>query len=262
MAEPKPGQGGQASFDAIYVSPHLDDVALSAAGQIGRRVSRGERVLIVTLFAGDEPAQAVLSPLAAGFHRRLGRQRRVVQMRRLEDRAAWELLGACHRHQEWPEAVYRIGAGGGRALYPSLRSLFGRPAPEEPLGRSLRECLERLPRCPRLFAPLGVGGHVDHVLAAEAARQAIPADRLHFYEEFLYVEADGAVEAALAATGGRWASEVLTLEPGELRLRLDASACYHSQIGPLFGSRPSMEERTSAQLRRTGGERVWRRVYS
>ncbi|MEZ4728018.1 MAG: PIG-L family deacetylase [Caldilineaceae bacterium] len=42
-------------YDAIYLSPHLDDVALSCGGQIFGATRTGQRVLIVTITAGDPP---------------------------------------------------------------------------------------------------------------------------------------------------------------------------------------------------------------
>ncbi len=40
-------------YEHIYLSPHLDDVALSCGGRIVKQRSKGENVLVVTVFTGD-----------------------------------------------------------------------------------------------------------------------------------------------------------------------------------------------------------------
>ncbi len=67
----------------------------------------------------------------------------------------------------------RLDSETGKALYADMESLFGDPRSADGkllsrLGSRLRE----LPRHRRIFAPLGVGGHVDHRLACRAAEQA------------------------------------------------------------------------------------------
>jgi len=52
----------------------------------------------------------------------------------------------------------------------------------------------------RVFAPLGLGGHVDHRLVREGARRVVPVERLAFYEDRPYAcylsESDVAAAAA------------------------------------------------------------------
>ena len=45
-------------YAALYLSPHLDDAALSCGGQIAQATRQGRRVLIVTVMAGDPPMEA------------------------------------------------------------------------------------------------------------------------------------------------------------------------------------------------------------
>ncbi|MFQ5421191.1 MAG: PIG-L family deacetylase, partial [Anaerolineae bacterium] len=56
-------------YDAIYLSPHLDDAALSCGGQIFTRTSAGESVLVVTVMAGDAPP-GLSSPIVEELHGR------------------------------------------------------------------------------------------------------------------------------------------------------------------------------------------------
>ena len=81
--------------DSIYLSPHLDDVALSCGGQIHQLTHRpgGQEVLIVTLMAGVPPPGPVSAfareqHVAWGFaadepdHQEIGRV--VVEARRAD----------------------------------------------------------------------------------------------------------------------------------------------------------------------------------
>src|SRR5262245_47243408 len=43
------------SADVLYVSPHADDVAFSAAGQLARDVAAGARAVVFTVFEPPEP---------------------------------------------------------------------------------------------------------------------------------------------------------------------------------------------------------------
>ena len=40
-------------YNHVYLSPHLDDIALSCAGRIAAQVAAGELVLVVTVFSGS-----------------------------------------------------------------------------------------------------------------------------------------------------------------------------------------------------------------
>ncbi len=57
----------------IFVSPHLDDVVLSAPGRVLARTERGERVVVLTVFSEGDARYAG---------------------RREEDRSALAILGA------------------------------------------------------------------------------------------------------------------------------------------------------------------------
>src|SRR5688500_5967071 len=88
-------------YDWIYFSPHLDDVALSCGGQIYTATQAGERVLIVTVTAGDPVAP--VSTYAASLHSRWKLVTDATQVRREEDLAACAILGADAIHWTVPD---------------------------------------------------------------------------------------------------------------------------------------------------------------
>ncbi len=242
---------------AIYLSPHLDDVALSCGGQIARRARAGDEVLVVTVFAGDEPGSG-LSGLARRLHRVFGLDREVVAARRREDLAGCRRLGAAAEHWDLLEAIYRREPLVGAHLYPDLESLFGTiRAADDDLRAALRERLRGLPGGAAVFAPLAVGGHVDHRLLREAAEAEL-TPRLAYWEDYPYVEKWRALGRALGAPRG-WRPETLPLDEDDLAAKIEAVAAFRSQVGALFGSRRKLERRVRRRARRLGGERVWRK---
>jgi LmbE family N-acetylglucosaminyl deacetylase len=118
--------------------------------------------------------------------------------------------------------------------------------------------LAGLPPVKRVFAPLAVGGHVDHRLTHHAAVRVF-GDRLACYEDFPYARKRRARWLALWR-GGRpwgWRSESIALDDRALSRKCQAVACYTSQIGTLFGSSEAMERRIRDFSHGRGGERLW-----
>jgi LmbE family N-acetylglucosaminyl deacetylase len=240
--------------DALYLSPHLDDVALSCGGQIQRRTERGERVVVLTLLAGDEPSE--LGPLARELHRIWKLEKGVVRARRAEDAEWARALGAVAEHGELLEALYRRDPASGEPLYGELDDLFAAPHPADRCEEELVLELAGHGKAEEVFAPLAVGGHVDHRLVRRAAERVFGGS-LAFYEELPYAEESGAVEQALGEPEA-WEAEVVALEDRQLEGKVAAATVYRSQVGPLFGSRRRMRRRLRRYARRTGGERLWR----
>ncbi len=88
---------GKSGMEWIYLSPHLDDIALSCGGLVWEQVHSGSQVSIWTICAGDPPSQAY-SDFARSFHERWGTGVWAVATRRAEDIVSCARLGAAHRH--------------------------------------------------------------------------------------------------------------------------------------------------------------------
>ena len=80
-------------YDHIYLSPHLDDAALSCGGGIAAQRAAGERALVVTLCTAAPAPDMQFSDLALEFHRKWGLAPAEVD---LFHRARTELARACH----------------------------------------------------------------------------------------------------------------------------------------------------------------------
>jgi LmbE family N-acetylglucosaminyl deacetylase len=247
---------GHDPVDAVYLSPHLDDAAFSCGGQIHARARRGERVLVVTVFAGPAPPTDRLSPFAASLHRLWGLDRSdVVEARRAEDRGAVAVLGADCLHLELSDAIYRTDEHG-QPLYPAFAALFDDTRREDDtLEASLRDALGTLPASPFVAAPLGVGAHVDHGIVHRAARAVLPRDRLWLYEDYPYAESWRARRRSTARCGG-WDKRAEPLVEADLAAKCRAISCYASQLGTAFRG-DQLERRVRRFHRRRGGERLW-----
>jgi LmbE family N-acetylglucosaminyl deacetylase len=253
----------------LYVSPHLDDVALSAGGLVHGDVQAGHQVLIASLCTQDPPPTARRSPLAAQFHEKWGHGEASYDERRHEDRAACSALGARVVHLDLPDAIYRGSPEQGH--YASAEELFRDiPAWDESFSTRAAEALrvliqERRPAA--VFGPLAVGRHVDHQHVLRSLwllRDQLDVP-LALYEDQPYAaglyprRTRDAVAAARQicpfALEGR-------LHAVDFAVKRAAILCYESQIEELFGpdgARLATLEAYGCSLGQDGAyrERVW-----
>lgn len=254
----------------VYLSPHLDDAVLSCGGAIARHAAEGEPVQVITVVTEDVEDGAILSPFAQDLHRQWGHPRRPFGLRRVEDLAAFTLLGAETRHLDYLDAIYRTD-GRGQWTVTDNATLFGEVSSADPLaGEGMVLLAERLagllapPGEQALYAPLAVGRHVDHQIVHAAARWLQERGYgVGFYEDYPYAEKPGAVEAALDAAGAaRWRLEVLPLEARHVADKVAALGYHRSQMSILFGGAEQMPSRVwaFASTRSPDGtlaERMW-----
>lgn len=237
-------------ISAIYLSPHLDDAALSCGGQIARLTRRGKRVLAVTVCAGDPPFRAVHSPFVAELHRRWAAQD-AVTARRAEDLRALQTLQAEALYLNLPDCIYRVDPRTGQPLYPNREAIFGNLAEQETfLINQLARELERLEPLwgAVVYVPLGAGHHVDHQLVRLAAeRWGAPGGHLVYYEDYPYAETPAELARALA--GSRLIPVVIRLSQQDIQRKIRAVARYKSQLSTFFANTTEMSHRLMAFAR-------------
>lgn len=186
-------------YDAVFLSPHVDDAPVACAARLLAERERGSRVLLVVP-CGD-PAEAVPgSGWPAAFER-------------------WKIdllaLGL-------PSAAERDPA------YGSLRAVaFERQPSEDAAVAELALTLEELRRRARardVYLPLGVGGHADHRLVLEAALRVFTPGvgrNVFLYEERPAALLPGALRIRLGQLGAWLPPGTGTLDdPGLARLLL------------------------------------------
>ena len=237
---------------ALWISPHLDDAALSGGGAIASAVQAGLRQRVLTACT-RAPDPQTLSPLAAELHRRWGlAPGRVLAAREAEDRRALAVLGAEQRGLGLLDAVYRCPEH-----YRDLETLLGSPAPSDPLLNELRAALEPELRAwpqARIYAPLGVGGHVDHQQAFLLGLELAHAGReVRFYEDLPYVLRAGELERRMEGLGVTLVPELVDVSAA-IAAKIAAIAAYQSQLSSLFGSAEAMPAAVSSYARAVGRE--------
>ncbi len=171
-------------YDCLFVAPHGDDVALGCPARLQYECERGRRVLVVALF---EPI-GTNTPAAQAVRR----------------------LGASYVAAGLPAARDRRAQSA-----PATRVTERGPEDEDIAFESARLLAEIGPstQAIHIYAPLGLGNSVDHLLTYEAAVRAFATEsgrNLFLYEERPEAFVPGAVRTRLALLGAR-------LPPGAAR---------------------------------------------
>jgi LmbE family N-acetylglucosaminyl deacetylase len=255
----------------LFLSPHYDDIALSVGGSVAKLSDAGRRVEEAILFSAEPDPAAPLTPFAAAMHAGWGlAPDEVIAGRRREETTAAALLGMEVRLLPFQDAIYR----GERYL--DNADLFGPVASDEAdlpakIARALAST-DRPDAGRRLYAPLAIGGHVDHQLAFAAGIDlARSGHEVWFYEDLPYAlkPANRAARmAALTAAGIALAIAAVVDVTAVWERKLSAIEAYPSQLPTVFGGGGSGHTRRAidAQLRRyaeeigggVGSERFWR----
>lgn len=257
---------GERPGTALFLSPHLDDAVFSCGGTLTLLARRGWRTVLLTAFTRSVPDPRGFA-LACQLDKGLPPEADYMHLRRKEDRRAADILGAGEVvHLDLAEAPHR-GYESAAALFAGVREEdeVWRPLAEELAGE-----LERLG--PRLvFAPQGLGSHVDHrqgiralLLALERVRRerAAREPEVLWYRDTPYaLRRPGALPPDPLPTG---ALERAVRVDAELEAKLAASAAYTTQVpfqfGPEVGLRAALwrfATEESARLGEVGAAEVF-----
>ncbi len=194
---------------ALFVSPHLDDVAFSVGAAFAALSKAGWHTILLTVFTQSVPEPTGFA-LACQTDKGIAPEVDYMALRRAEDHAAAEILGAAEViHLDHAEAPHRG--------YDSEAALFGAPHEGDDLELDL-------PTFDELFVPQGIGGHVDHLLVVRATDH-LKARRYRELPYGLRPDAPEALPGDAFAPSGR---------------KLDACAAYTSQLDFQFGGEAAM----------------------
>ena len=247
-------------YNTIYLSPHLDDVALSCGGQIWTDTTVHQSSLIVTVMAGDPP-QNTGSPYVDRLHRRWNLAENAAALRRQEDVSACRLLGSDYWHWDVPDCIYRHHPVSGEPFYVSDADIFGPVHPQEmSLVDRLVRLMAALPAHDRLVIPLTAGHHVDHQLVRLAAERGSRPERRVYYEDYPYVRDEAALAAVIPTGSGDWQAQVIPLTGTAVSAKIEAAAAFKSQISTFFNGRSDLAVQISDYVQKVGGERLWYRL--
>jgi LmbE family N-acetylglucosaminyl deacetylase len=254
----------------LFLSPHYDDVPLSAGATVRLLADRGLTPETLVVFGSEPDRDRPLSAFAEAMHERWGlTANEVIASRQAEETAAAAELGAQTRVLPFQDAIYR------GEHYLSDEDLFGSPAPEEAaLVAAIAASLD-LADSPdatvRIYAPLGIGKHVDHQIVHLAGQELASRGRdVWFYEDIPYALRPMALDTRLAEIGAAIRLEPVAHIPARSTWdrKIDAILRYPSQLETVFlqyvgvgTTRKEIDEALSAYAARAGdgtmAERFW-----
>jgi len=150
---------------AVVLSPHLDDAVLSCWSVL---TSSSDLIVVNVFTGGPRPGYVTAWDRFTGASDSLVRR----DERLREDEEALAMAGCSSVNLGFPDQQYRRRSPSTAALVSGLA--------------------DHLPRVSRVYAPAGIGGHVDHLLTREMAkaisRESVPVE---LYAELPYALTSG-----------------------------------------------------------------------
>ena len=235
---------------ALFVSPHLDDAAFSCAGTLLSLAGSGWSVCCCTVFTASMPNPQGFA-LRCQTDKGIAPETDYMALRRSEDREFARLLGIADvRHWPFAEAPHRG--------YSLPAELFDGVHEGDDIWKPIAEGLQDLVSlvdASLVFAPQGLGNHVDHLQVIAAVREAVTDDLVCWYRDTPYaIREPDALPSSLLPED---LTEQATLLTEETLARKIAGACaYESQIGFQFGGAAEVDRKLrefhQAEARRMG----------
>ncbi len=229
--------------NALFVSPHLDDVVFSCGGTLHRLAAAGWGITLATVFTASVPDPRGFA-LRCQTDKGLAPGVDYMARRRVEDRAAAGCLGLAAgglRHGPFREAPHRG--------YASAAELFAGARADDAVWTAVADWLRLLvaETGPDVaFAPQGLGNHVDHRQVIRAVL-AVPLLTGHtrWYRDTPYaLRQPGATPAPELPAGLREVAVDVSGEP--LARKVAACRAYATQLGFQFGGAEAVEPELGA----------------
>ncbi len=211
---------------ALFISPHLDDVAFSCGGTLIRLVEEGWRVCLCTVFASSVQNPKGFA-LACQLDKGLSADADYMGLRRKEDQQFAQIASAPPvLHLPFYEAPHRG--------YNSASDLFSGPHKDDLIWRELAPVLKELARdYSVLFAPQGIGSHVDHLQVIRAISAGDLSTKTAWYRDTPYViKNPSAPPSPLLPEAAHFQAFSIT---STIEKKIKACAAYETQIKFQFG---------------------------
>jgi len=222
---------------ALFVSPHLDDVAFSCSATLLRLQRAGYSVRLVTIFT-----LSVQSPegfaLACQTDKGIAPDVDYMKLRRAEDAEFCRIVEVKDfAHWSFPEAPHRG--------YNSVPELFAGEREGDEIWRDVAAKLRGEGVPDLVFVPQGLGNHVDHLQTIRACLEVFPIQNLRFYRDTPYAlrEADARPSSLLPS---ELRSEIVPFGDADLFLKVAGCCAYESQIEFRFGGAMEVARKLTA----------------
>lgn len=225
-------------YDVIFFSSHLDDAVFCCGGSIASLIRQNKKVLVVTVFTESHPARKVEGDIEQ-FLTQSGEKdaQNLFLKRRGEDKDSANILGFDIQHLGHVDGLWRMDAQEKIALYPSFSHIFHKSIHQKDISllrtliQEFRKTLQKHPAS-ALYAPLGIGRHVDHRVTFLAASSAAAQEKrkILWYEDIPYRDVPGARELRLAEIKNHsFKQEIFNVSEEMGRKKIAACKAYRSQ---------------------------------
>ena len=221
---------------ALFISPHLDDVAFSCGGTLAKLLRANLTSVVCTIFTAsvDDPRGFALR---CQTDKGLASEIDYMLLRRAEEAEFAHVIGGAKlRHLAFREAPHRG--------YESAAELFAGERLDDEVWREIVEELKSLagelnPRV--VFAPQGLGNHVDHLQTIRAVRAANLNAPILWYRDTPYAirDADAAPTPLLPDNLSQLALDI----DEEIEAKIKGCIAYTTQIGFQFGGADALREK-------------------
>ena len=235
---------------ALFLSPHLDDVAFSCGGTLLRLADDPAwRVVLCTVFTATvENPQGFA--LRCQTDKGIAPEADYMALRRAEDRTFAEAAGVDDAwHWELPEAPHRG--------YESPAELFAGERADDTIWQRVRDDLTSLDaelQPDAVFAPQGLGNHVDHLQTIRAVLGVYPVTgKVCWYRDTPYAIREPDARPAGLLNASPLTQSRITLPDALLARKIDGWCRYASQIGFQFGGVDGVREKLTAFHRAEAG---------
>ncbi|OJX41226.1 MAG: hypothetical protein BGO78_00300 [Chloroflexi bacterium 44-23] len=239
----------------VFLSPHLDDVALSCGAIVHSLRSQKNIVEVWTIFAGDPPQDRPF-PFALSLHKRWQLLSNPIGARRIEDAEAMRILDVRFRHFTLPDSIYRVSENNS-PLINKEEDLF-----QEIMGNQYQivdqvaQLIEtNLPGSAKLIIPLSIGDHIDHRITRAAASKLAFVEKW-FFPDFPYVVKNDQDFSDYLPKNVTELSFCLTEK--DINTWKKSIVAYHSQISTFWVNEETMIENVDAYVLNGGGKTLWK----
>lgn len=230
----------------VFVSPHLDDAVLSSGGLLLRLASKTETTIMTIFTEASLPPYTFSAKVNLKMCGRLKNAQTLYRIRKEEDMEACRAVNAKHMHLGFQDAsfrkkntsspisrmigkylaeiehiypIYRFNVVSGKISREDSRTLFRIEKRLRYLKKKFRNCV--------VFCPLGIGGHVDHIIVREVCRKVFP--KVVFWEDYPYNIATKK-NKYLNLKSGMGSLDISGLEEEKKKI----ISFYKSQTAPMF----------------------------
>lgn len=234
----------------LFLSPHFDDAIYSCGGTIYELSQSGHEVIILTLMAGEPTFPIPDTPVLKDNHTRWEVGDNPIIARKQEDITSAKIVGARTQYANLVDCIYRVHDG--EALYATEESLWKNVHPQDPARAELNTL--KLLEFDSLYAPLGVGEHVDHLIIRDWAWELAQKRKfpVNFYVEYPYLRQKIAVEKAYDAFPLALTTIERPFSAEAMQKKIKAMMAYQSQIKSFWDDESAIAEEVQQTFTKNG----------